>query len=32
MYLPDGQPNTIIKLIDTTLFKVGLESLKKRFG
>jgi hypothetical protein len=32
MYLPDGQPNTIIKLIDSTLFKVGLESLKKRFG
>jgi hypothetical protein len=32
MYLPDGQPNIIIKLIDTTLFKVGLESLKKRFG
>ncbi len=32
LYLPDGQPNTIIKLIDTTLFKVGLESLKKRFG
>ena len=31
-YLPDGQPNTIIKLIDTTLFKVGLESLQKRFG
>jgi Polyketide cyclase / dehydrase and lipid transport/Domain of unknown function (DUF4331) len=32
LYLPDGQPNVIIKLIDTTLFKVGLESLKKRFG
>ena len=32
LYLPDGQPNTIIKLIDATLFKVGLESLKKRFG
>lgn len=31
-YLPDGGPNVIIKLIDTTLFKVGLESLKKRFG
>jgi hypothetical protein len=31
-YLPDGQPDIIIKTILTTLFKVGLESLKKRFG
>ena len=31
-YLPDGQPDIIVKTIIGTLLKVGLESLKKRFG
>jgi len=31
-YLSDGQPTIIIKTIVATLQKVGLESLKKRFG
>ena len=31
-YLSDGQPTIIIKTIIATLQKVGLESLKKRFG
>ena len=31
-YLPDGQPDVVVKAILTTLFKVGLESLKPRFG
>ena len=31
-YLADGQPDIIVKTILSTLFKVGLESLKKRFG
>jgi hypothetical protein len=31
-YLSDGQPTLIIRTIVATLQKVGLESLKKRFG
>jgi hypothetical protein len=31
-YLPDGQPDIVVKTIVTTLLKTGLESLKKRFG
>ena len=31
-YLSDGQPTIIIRTIVATLQKVGLESLKKRFG
>jgi hypothetical protein len=31
-YLPDGQPDVVIKTIVTTLLNTGLESLKKRFG
>jgi len=31
-YLSDGQPTIIIRTIVSTLQKVGLESLKKRFG
>lgn len=31
-YLSDGQPTIIIRTIVGTLVKVGLESLKKRFG
>jgi len=31
-YLPDGQPDIVIRTIVTTLFKTGLGSLKKRFG
>ena len=31
-YLSDGQPTLIIRTIVVTLQKVGLESLKKRFG
>ncbi|MEI6302928.1 MAG: SRPBCC family protein [Betaproteobacteria bacterium] len=31
-YLPDGQADIVIKTILTTLFKVGLGNLKKRFG
>ena len=30
-YLPDGQPDIIIKTIISTLQKIGLGSLKKRF-
>lgn len=31
-YIADGQPDIIIKSIVSTLFKTGLEGLKKRFG
>ena len=31
-YLADGQPDIIVKTIISTLLKVGLESLKKRFA
>ena len=31
-YLSDGQPTLIIRTIVATLQKVGLESIKKRFG
>jgi hypothetical protein len=31
-FLSDGQPTIIIKTVVATLQKVGLESLKKRFG
>jgi hypothetical protein len=31
-YLPDGQPDIIIKIIVSTLLKTGLGSLKTRFG
>ena len=31
-FLSDGQPTLIIRTIVSTLQKVGLESLKKRFG
>ena len=31
-YLADGQPDIIVKTIISTLFKVGLESLKKRLA
>jgi len=31
-YLPDGQPDFVVRTIVTTLLKTGLESLKKRFG
>jgi len=31
-YLSDGQPTIIIRTVVATLQKVGLESLKKRFG
>jgi hypothetical protein len=31
-YISDGQPTIVIRTIVTTLQKVGLESLKKRFG
>jgi len=31
-YLPDGQPDVVVKTIVTTLLKTGLESLKKHFG
>lgn len=31
-YLPDGQPDIIVKSILSALFKSGLESLKARFG
>lgn len=31
-YLPNGQPDVVVRTILTTLFKVGLESLKPRFG
>ena len=30
-YLPDGQPDIIIKIIVSTLLKTGLASLKARF-
>jgi hypothetical protein len=31
-YLPNGQPDIVVKTIVTTLLKTGLEGLKKRFG
>ncbi len=31
-YLPDGQPDLVIKIIVSTLLKTGLGSLKARFG
>jgi hypothetical protein len=31
-YLPDGQPDVVVRTIVTTLLKTGLESLKKHFG
>jgi hypothetical protein len=31
-FLPDGQPDIVVRAIVSTLFKTGLESLKKRFG
>jgi hypothetical protein len=31
-YLPNGQPDLVVKTILNTLFKAGLESLKTRFG
>jgi hypothetical protein len=30
--LPDGQPDIVIRIIVSTLLRVGLESLKTRFG
>jgi hypothetical protein len=30
-YLPDGQPDIVIKIIVSTLLKTGLNSLKSRF-
>ncbi len=31
-YLPDGQPDIVIRIIVSTLLKTGLASLKARFG
>ena len=31
-YLPDGQPDVLVRTIITTLLKTGLQSLKKPFG
>lgn len=31
-YLPDGQPDVVVRTIVTTLLKTGLDSLKKHFG
>jgi hypothetical protein len=31
-YLPDGQPDIIIRIIVSTLLRTGLASLKARFG
>jgi hypothetical protein len=31
-YLPDNQPDFIVKTIVSTLLKAGFEGLKKRFG
>ena len=31
-YLANGQPDTIVKAVISTLLKTGLESLKPRFG
>jgi hypothetical protein len=31
-YLPDGQPDLVVKSLLGALFKSGLESLKTRFG
>jgi hypothetical protein len=31
-YLPDGQPDIVVKTVVATLLKTGLESLSKRFG
>jgi hypothetical protein len=30
-YLPDGQPDLVIKIIVSTLLKTGLATLKSRF-